>query len=74
MCNEDESVRLVFNGENTDNHLALRAELEARGHRYRSRTDSEIHHHPPRKGEGGTECVERLEGMFGLAICGMPQR
>ncbi len=65
MCNEDESVWLVFNGE-IYNHLALRAELEARGHRYRSRTDSESIIHLWE--EEGPECVERLEGMFGLAI------
>ncbi len=65
MANEDGSVWIVFNGE-IYNHEALRAELEAKGHRYRSRTDSETILHLYE--EEGPRCVERLEGMFGLAI------
>lgn len=65
MSNEDGSVWLVYNGE-VYNHRELRRELEAKGHRYRSDTDSEtiIHLYE----EEGPRCVERLHGMFGLAI------
>src|SRR4051812_35069392 len=65
MSNEDGSVWLAFNGE-IYNHAALRAELEAKGHRYRSHTDSEtiIHLYE----EEGARCVERLEGIFAIAI------
>jgi asparagine synthase (glutamine-hydrolysing) len=65
MPNEDETVWITFNGE-IYNHRALRAELEAKGHRYRSHTDTEtiIHLYE----EEGPRCVERLQGMFAIAI------
>ena len=65
MCNEDETVWITFNGE-IYNHQALRRELIARGHRYRSQTDTETIVHLYE--EEGSRCVERLHGMFGLAI------
>src|SRR5215475_6889944 len=40
MTNEDHTVWIVFNGE-IYNHLELRRELEAKGHRYRTRSDTE---------------------------------
>jgi asparagine synthase (glutamine-hydrolysing) len=65
MCNEDASVWVSFNGE-IYNHAELRAELEARGHTYRSRCDTEtIVHLYEQEGE---RCVELLDGMFALAI------
>ena len=39
MANEDETIRIVFNGE-IYNHADLRPELEAHGHRYHSRSDT----------------------------------
>jgi asparagine synthase (glutamine-hydrolysing) len=65
MCNEDGTVWLVFNGE-IYNYAALRPRLEAQGHRFRSRTDSEviIHHYE----EHGADCVRDFNGMFGFAI------
>src|ERR1051325_82103 len=40
MCNEDGTVWITFNGE-IFNHESLRGELEAKGHRFRSHTDTE---------------------------------
>src|SRR5277367_3685659 len=40
LANEDQDVWIVYNGE-IYNHAALRADLEARGHRYRTRSDTE---------------------------------
>jgi asparagine synthase (glutamine-hydrolysing) len=65
MANEDATVWLTYNGE-VYNHGELRDELERRGHRYRSRTDSETIVHLYE--ELGDVCVERLHGMFALAI------
>ena len=65
MANEDGSVWISFNGE-IYNHADLRPELEAKGHRYRSHTDTETILHLYE--EEGPRCVERLHGMFALAI------
>jgi asparagine synthase (glutamine-hydrolysing) len=65
MPNEDETVWITFNGE-IYNHLSLRAELEAKGHRYRSHCDTESIVHLWE--EDGPRCVERLQGMFAIAI------
>ena len=65
MSNEDGSVWVVFNGE-IYNHDELRPGLEARGHRYRSRCDTETIVHLYE--EEGPRCVEQLDGMFALAI------
>ncbi len=65
MPNEDGSVILTYNGE-VYNHMELRRELEIKGHVYRSHTDSETIVHLYE--EEGPRCVERLQGMFALAI------
>ncbi len=65
MSNEDASVWVTFNGE-IYNHAELRAELEANGHRYRSRCDTETIVHLYE--DEGERCVERLDGMFAIAI------
>jgi len=65
MANEDGSVRVVFNGE-IYNHTELRGELEARGHRFRTRSDTEAIVHAYE--EWGPDCVQRFNGMFGLAV------
>jgi asparagine synthase (glutamine-hydrolysing) len=65
MPNEDGTVWITYNGE-VYNHAALRVELEAAGHRYRSRTDTETILHLYE--EYGPECLGRLHGMFALAI------
>ena len=71
MSNEDRSIWIVFNGE-IYNHAELRPALEARGHRYRTRSDTETILHLYE--EEGERAVERLEGMFAFAIWDAPQR
>ena len=63
--NEDESIWIVFNGE-IYNFLALRRELEERGHSFYTRSDTEVILHAYE--EFGEECVNRLRGMFAFAI------
>jgi asparagine synthase (glutamine-hydrolysing) len=65
MSNEDGTVWITYNGE-VYNHGELRSELERRGHRFRSATDTEaiIHLYE----EEGPACVEGLQGMFAFAI------
>ncbi len=65
MSNEDGTVWVSFNGE-IYNHEELRPELEARGHSYRSRCDTETIVHLYE--EEGARCVERLDGMFAIAV------
>lgn len=64
MPGGDGSVRLVFNGE-IYNHLDLRSDLESRGYRFETRSDTETVAQAYR--EWGRECVERFKGMFALA-------
>ena len=65
MANEDGSVWIVYNGE-VYNHAELRPRLEARGHVFRTRCDTEaiIHQYE----EDGPSCARELRGMFGFAI------
>jgi asparagine synthase (glutamine-hydrolysing) len=65
VTNEDFSVSLVFNGE-IYNHLELREQLEKRGHRYRSHSDTETIVHLYE--EYGQDCATYLRGMFAFAI------
>ncbi len=65
MCTSDERLWIVFNGE-IYNHLELRAELEAAGYRYRSRTDTETLLYAYR--HWGENFVDRLQGMFAIAL------
>ena len=65
MTNEDESCWIVFNGE-IFNHASLRPALEAAGHRYTTRSDTETILHAYE--QYGAACVEKLRGMFGFAI------
>ena len=71
MTNEDGSVWLTYNGE-IYNHPELRAELEARGHRYRSHTDTETILHAYE--EWGDDCVHRFRGMFAFGLWDAPKR
>ncbi len=65
MQTEDGSVVITYNGE-VYNHLELRAQLEAKGHPFRSRTDSEVVLRA--YVEWGADCVKRFNGMFAFAI------
>jgi asparagine synthase (glutamine-hydrolysing) len=65
LGNEDGTRWITFNGE-VYNHHALRRELEARGHRFRTVSDTEALLHAWE--EWGTACVERFEGMFAFAM------
>src|SRR5438445_8226553 len=63
--NEDQSIWVVYNGE-TYNFPELRRELESRGHRFYTHTDTEVIVHLYE--EMGANCVTRLRGMFALAL------
>ena len=65
MANEDGSVQIVFNGE-IYNYKGLRDELIARGHRFRTASDTETIVHAYE--EYGDACVEYFRGMFAFAI------
>ena len=63
--NEDGSVQVVYNGE-IYNFRALRDELEAKGHRFETRSDTEVIVHAYE--EFGDDCVTRFQGMFTFAL------
>ncbi len=65
LSNEDGSVWLAYNGEVT-NAPALRAELEAAGHCFKTRSDSETIVHAYE--QWGDDAVARLRGMFAFAV------
>jgi asparagine synthase (glutamine-hydrolysing) len=65
MCNEDGTVWVVFNGE-IYNYGPLRADLESKGHRFRSGTDTEVIVHAWE--QYSVDCVRRFDGMFAFAI------
>lgn len=65
LANEDDSVWVVFNGE-IYNYPDLTRELEAKGHTFRTRSDTECIVHSWE--EWGPSCVERFRGMFAFAV------
>src|SRR4029077_18501771 len=71
LSNENRDVWIVFNGE-IYNHAELRSDLEAKGHQYRSRSDTETIVHLYE--EYGRDCVKHLRGMYAFAIWDRPKR
>ena len=65
IANEDGDLQVVFNGE-IYNHEELRKDLIARGHRFRTRTDTEVLVHLFE--DHGERMLQRLRGMFAFAI------
>lgn len=70
VWNENRTVAVLYNGE-IYNFQQLRAELEAAGHSFRTRSDTEVVVHAYE--QWGEECPQRFHGMFAFAIVEMPQ-
>src|SRR5438105_2580914 len=65
IANEDESLWIVFNGE-IFNYVELRPDLERRGHRFRTSSDTEVILHLFE--EYGPNCLNLMNGQFAIAI------
>jgi len=65
LCNEDRTIHLVFNGE-IYNFQTLRNQLQAKGHRFATQTDTEVIIHLYE--EEGVACLQKLRGMFAFAL------
>lgn len=71
IANEDETLWIVFNGE-IFNYRELRRDLEARGHEFRTDSDTEVFLHAFE--EHGAECLHKLNGDFAVAIWNTERR
>jgi asparagine synthase (glutamine-hydrolysing) len=65
LSNEDGAIWIAYNGE-VYNHADIRRELEAKGHVYRTKSDTETIVHAYE--EWGAECAHRFRGMFAFAL------
>src|SRR5205823_1608686 len=63
--NEDRTIHLVFNGE-LYNYQALRSQLQAHGHDFRTNSDTEVVVHAYE--QWGTACLDSFRGMFAFAL------
>ena len=71
MSDAEETVWIIFNGE-IYNYKELRAELQSKGHRFRTNSDTEVIIHGYK--QWGTDVFNYLNGMFGLAIWDVPNQ
>ncbi len=71
LSNEDSTVHALLNGE-IYNHRVLRDILVARGHHFRGDSDTEVIVHLYE--DYGVECLDRLRGMFAIAVYDTRQR
>jgi asparagine synthase (glutamine-hydrolysing) len=71
ISNEDGSIWIVFNGE-IYNYPELRKELEKKGHKFSTNSDTETIVHAYE--EYGENCVKNLNGMFAFAIWDLPRQ
>ena len=69
MSDVEETVWIIFNGE-IYNYKELRAELQSKGHQFRTNSDTEVIIHGYK--EWSTDVFNHLNGMFGLAIWDVP--
>src|SRR5437762_11688595 len=65
ISNEDGSIQVVFNGE-IYNYQRLRAELQSKGHCFRTQSDTEVIAHLYE--DEGAQLVQRLRGMLAFAL------
>src|SRR5438128_6944225 len=71
MSDAEETVWIIFNGE-IYNYKELRAELQGKGHQFRTNSDTEVIIHGYK--QWGTDVFNHLNGMFGLAIWDVPNQ